>query len=97
MHMRLRLLQKTSDSLQASPAGQPPGVELRHDRDRHRRAPDSLARIRRDLERMEARVENYLDRLSFQEGDRERLESAQAALAEAHSELARICEEASRR
>jgi len=26
MHLGLRLLQKTSHSLQASPAGQPPGV-----------------------------------------------------------------------
>ena len=56
-----------------------------------------LSPFRRELERMEARVQNYLARLSFHEGDRERLESAQAALAEAHHELARICEEASRR
>ena len=56
-----------------------------------------LSPLRRDLKRMEARVQNYLARLSFQEGDRERMESAQAALAKAHTELARICEEASRR
>jgi hypothetical protein len=56
-----------------------------------------LSPFRRELERMEVRVQNYLARLSFHEGDRERLESAQAALAEAHNELARICEEASRR
>jgi hypothetical protein len=56
-----------------------------------------LSPFRRDLQRMEERVQNYLARLSFQEGDRERMESAQAALVEAHTELARICEEASRR
>jgi hypothetical protein len=56
-----------------------------------------LSPFRRELERMESRVQNYLARLSFQEGDRERLESARMALAEAHAELIRICEEASRR
>ena len=56
-----------------------------------------LSPFRRELERMEARAENYLARLSFQEGDRERLETALSALAEAHVEMARICEEASRR
>jgi hypothetical protein len=56
-----------------------------------------LSPLRRDLERMEARVQNYLARLSFQEGDRERLESARMALAVAHGEMTRICEEASRR
>jgi hypothetical protein len=56
-----------------------------------------LSPFRRDLERMEARVQNYLARLSFQEGDREQMESALTVLAEAHTELARICEEASRR
>ena len=56
-----------------------------------------LSPFRRELERMESRVQNYLARLSFQEGDRERLESARMALAEAHAELILICEEASRR
>ena len=56
-----------------------------------------LSPFRRDLERMETRVQNYLARLSFQEGDREHMESARAALAEAHTELTRICEEAFRR
>jgi hypothetical protein len=56
-----------------------------------------LSPFRRDLQRMEARVQNYLVRLSFQEGDRERIESAQAVLTEAHAELVRICEEAFRR
>ena len=56
-----------------------------------------LSPFRRELERMESRVQNYLARLSFQEGDRERLESARTALAEAHAELTQICEEASRR
>jgi hypothetical protein len=56
-----------------------------------------LSPFRRELERMESRVQNYLARLSFQEGDRERVESARMALAEAHAELIRICEEASRR
>jgi len=56
-----------------------------------------LSPFRRDLQRMDERVQNYLARLSFQEGDRERMESARVVLAEAHDELARICEEASRR
>lgn len=50
--------------------------------------------VRLELAVLESRLQNYLDRLAFDEDDLNLIESARAALAVAHHELARLNEEA---
>ena len=50
--------------------------------------------VRLELAELEARLQNYLDRLAFDEDDLNLIESARAALAVAHHELVRLSEEA---
>mgnify|MGYP000305882461 CR=1 FL=1 len=50
--------------------------------------------VRLELAQLEARLQNYLDRLAFDEDDLSLIESARAALAVAQHKRARLSEEA---